>query len=110
MLALAELAKIFNVPTVLTTSAETGESEFVVPSACSLPHPRLYSSRTHLPSPASCSVSSILTVRRARYRAERLPQEITAMHPNASFLRPNCDVNGWDNAHFRKALKATGQQ
>ena len=39
-----------------------------------------------------------------------LPQEIIAMHPNASFIKRNGEVNAWDNPDFRKAVEATGRK
>ncbi|KAI0743123.1 Isochorismatase-like protein [Daedaleopsis nitida] len=67
ILAHAELAKVFDLPTVLTTSAETGPNG-------------------------------------------PLPQEIVAMHPNASFIKRNGEVNAWDNPDFRAAVQATAKK
>ncbi|THH32746.1 hypothetical protein EUX98_g1448 [Antrodiella citrinella] len=66
ILAHAELGKIFNLPTILTTSAETGPNG-------------------------------------------PLPQEVTAMHPSAPYIKRNGEVNAWDNAEFQAAVKATGK-
>jgi nicotinamidase-related amidase len=38
-----------------------------------------------------------------------LPREITAMHPNAPYIKRNGEVNAWDNEDFRNAVKATGK-
>lgn len=32
------------------------------------------------------------------------------MHPNATFVRRQGEVNAWDNAEFRAAVKATGKK
>lgn len=39
-----------------------------------------------------------------------LPQEIIALHPNASFIRRNGEVNAWENGDFKAAVKATGKK
>ncbi|RAL12593.1 putative isochorismatase family hydrolase [Aspergillus homomorphus CBS 101889] len=39
-----------------------------------------------------------------------LLKEITDMHPNATFVRRQGEVNAWDNAEFRAAVKATGKK
>jgi nicotinamidase-related amidase len=39
-----------------------------------------------------------------------LLKEITEMHPNATFIRRQGEVNAWDNADFRKAVKALGKK
>lgn len=39
-----------------------------------------------------------------------LHQEIIALHPNASFIRCNGEVNAWDNGDFKVAVKATGKK
>ena len=31
------------------------------------------------------------------------------MHPNATFVRRNGEVDAWDNADFRAAVQATGE-
>ncbi|KAJ7676513.1 Isochorismatase-like protein [Mycena polygramma] len=67
ILAHAALGKVFNLPTILTTSAETGPNG-------------------------------------------PLPKEIIAMHPNAPYIKRQGEVNAWDNAEFRAAVKATGKK
>ncbi|KAJ7890673.1 Isochorismatase-like protein [Mycena olivaceomarginata] len=67
ILAHAAIGKVFNLPTILTTSAETGPNG-------------------------------------------PLPKEIIAMHPNAPFIKRQGEVNAWDNADFRAAVKATGKK
>ncbi|KAJ6619735.1 Isochorismatase hydrolase [Mycena sp. CBHHK59/15] len=67
ILAHAAAGKIFNLPTILTTSAEDGPNG-------------------------------------------PLPKEIIAMHPNAPYIRRQGEVNAWDNAEFRAAVKATGKK
>jgi nicotinamidase-related amidase len=37
-------------------------------------------------------------------------KEITDMHPNATFVRRQGEVNAWDNADFRAAVEATGKK
>lgn len=37
-------------------------------------------------------------------------KEITEMHPNATFVRRQGEVNAWDNAEFRAAVEATGRK
>jgi hypothetical protein len=32
------------------------------------------------------------------------------MHPNASFVHRQGEVNAWDNAEFRAAVEATGKK
>jgi isochorismate hydrolase len=32
------------------------------------------------------------------------------MHPNATFVRRQGEVNAWDNAEFRAAVRATGKK
>lgn len=67
LMAHSEIAKVFNLPVVMTTSAEVGQNG-------------------------------------------PLPKEITDMHPNAPIIRRNGEVNAWDNAEFRAAVKATGKK
>ncbi|KAJ3486090.1 hypothetical protein NLI96_g4492 [Meripilus lineatus] len=67
ILAHASLGKIFNLPTILTTSAETGPNG-------------------------------------------PLPKEILEMHPSATFIKRNGEVNAWDNPDFKAAVKATGKK
>jgi len=67
ILAHAALGKIFNLPTVMTTSAELGPNGI-------------------------------------------LPKEITQLHPNAPLIKRNGEVNAWDNADFKAAVKATGKR
>ena len=38
-----------------------------------------------------------------------LPREITAMHPNAPYIKRNGEVDAWDNEDFRKAVRDTGK-
>ena len=37
-------------------------------------------------------------------------QEILDMHPEAPVIRRGGEVNAWDNAEFREAVKATGKK
>ncbi|KAJ7816958.1 Isochorismatase hydrolase [Mycena olivaceomarginata] len=67
ILAHATIGNVFNLPTILTTSAETGPNG-------------------------------------------PLPKEIITMHPNTPFIKCQGEVNAWDNADFRAAVKATGKK
>lgn len=40
----------------------------------------------------------------------QLPKEIVALHPNATFIHRQGEVDAWDNAAFRAAVKATGKK
>ena len=66
MIAHAAIAKAFNIPIVLTTSAEHGPNGL-------------------------------------------LPKEISSLYPDAPLIRRNGEVDAWDNADFRAAVKATGK-
>ena len=39
-----------------------------------------------------------------------LPKEIIDMHPKAPFIKRNGEVDAWDNADFKAAVKATGKK
>lgn len=39
-----------------------------------------------------------------------LPKEIVEMHPSAPLIKRQGEVNAWDNADFRAAVKATGKK
>ncbi|KAJ5746993.1 uncharacterized protein N7511_008689 [Penicillium nucicola] len=67
MLGHASIGKVFNIPTVLTSSSDGGPNGLLL-------------------------------------------KEITDMHPNATFVRRQGEVNAWDNADFRAAVKATGRK
>jgi hypothetical protein len=67
MLGHASIGKVFNLPTVLTSSSDQGPNGLLL-------------------------------------------KEITDMHPNATFVRRQGEVNAWDNADFRAAVKATGKK
>ncbi|CAG8218872.1 unnamed protein product [Penicillium salamii] len=67
MLGHAALGKVFDIPTVLTSSSDQGPNGLLL-------------------------------------------KEITDMHPNATFVRRQGEVNAWDNADFRAAVKATGKK
>ncbi|KAK2001263.1 isochorismatase, partial [Colletotrichum falcatum] len=66
MLAHSSMAKVFNLPVVMTTSAETGPNG-------------------------------------------PLPQEILDMHPTAPLIKRNGEVDAWDNADFRDAVRAANK-
>jgi len=67
ILAHAAIGKVFNLPTILTSSAEHGPNG-------------------------------------------PLPKEIIDMHPKAPFIKRNGEVDAWDNADFKAAVKATGKK
>lgn len=67
MLAHSSIGNVFDLPTVLTSSSDTGPNGLLL-------------------------------------------KEITDMHPNATFVRRQGEVNAWDNEDFRKAVKATGKK
>ncbi|KAK7031568.1 Isochorismatase hydrolase [Favolaschia claudopus] len=67
ILAHAAFGKVFNLPTILTTSTEVGPNG-------------------------------------------PLPREILEMHPKAPLIKRAGEVNAWDNADFRAAVKATGKK
>ncbi|PGH11053.1 hypothetical protein AJ79_05095 [Helicocarpus griseus UAMH5409] len=67
VLAHAALGKLFNLPTILTSSTDTGPNG-------------------------------------------PLLKEITDMYPDAPFIRREGEVNAWDNAAFRDAVRATGKR
>lgn len=86
ILAHAALAKIFNLPTILTTSADQG--------------------RVYLDSGWIALTTSPPLIG----PNGPLPLEIVNMHPNATFIHRQGEVNAWDNADFQAAVKATGKQ
>ena len=81
ILAHAELAKIFKLPTVLTTSAERGTAE--------LSFKKFFS---YVPIPAGPNGP--------------LTSEVAAMHPDAPLIKRNGEVNAWDSPEFRAAVEA----
>lgn len=85
ILAHAAIAKVFNLPVVMTTSAETG--------------------RLNRPSDGS----SVLTGQSVGPNGP-LPAEILAMHPNAPLIKRQGEVDAWDNSDFRAAVEATGKK
>ncbi|KAJ8132141.1 hypothetical protein O1611_g1488 [Lasiodiplodia mahajangana] len=66
MYAHAELGKIFDLPVIMTTSAETGPNG-------------------------------------------PLPNEFLKMYPDVSVVKRQGEVNAWDNAEFRDAIRATNK-
>lgn len=84
ILAHAALGNVFDLPTILTTSAENGKNFFHKPLTQSL---------------KQCAGPN-----------GPLPKEIIDMHPNAPLIKRNGEVNAWDNADFRDAVKATGKK
>jgi len=88
ILAHAAIGKVFNLPTILTTSAETGV--FLIHHSFIL---------------------RVLTTQFLHVGPNGpLPKEIPAMHPEAPFIKRNGEVNAWDNQDFRNAVKATGKK
>ena len=84
MLAHAALGNLFNLPTILTTSAETGKS------------------------PSKLNNSPFDGVILGPNGP--LPKEIIGIHPHAPYIRRNGEVNAWDNSEFRAAVEATGKK
>ncbi|KAF2815518.1 Isochorismatase hydrolase [Mytilinidion resinicola] len=66
IIAHASIGKLFDLPVVMTTSAQTGPNG-------------------------------------------PLPKEILEMYPNAPLIKRQGEVDAWDNADFRAAIKATGK-
>lgn len=66
-IAVAKIGKIFNLPTILTTSAEDGANGPLLP-------------------------------------------EIKALHSDAPYIPRQGEINAWDNAEFKEAVKATGKK
>ena len=89
IIAHAAIGKVFNLPTILTTSSETGWAH-------------LFFFRL---------LKQLLDLMMMMILGPNgpLPREITAMHPNAPYIKRNGEVNAWDNEDFRKAVKATGK-
>ncbi|KAF7799651.1 hypothetical protein EIP86_010891 [Pleurotus ostreatoroseus] len=67
IVAHAALGKVFNLPTILTTSSDTGPNGFMT-------------------------------------------QEVMALHPNATLIRRQGEVDAWDNPDFKAAVEATGKK
>ena len=67
MLAHAAIGNVFDLPTVLTTSSDTGPNGLLL-------------------------------------------KEIRDMHPNATLVQRQGEVNAWDNEEFRAAVRATGKK
>ncbi|KAF9067494.1 Isochorismatase-like protein [Rhodocollybia butyracea] len=66
LLAHAAIGTVFNLPTILSSTSETGPNGPLVP-------------------------------------------EIVAMHSNAPYIKRQGEINAWDNADFRAAVRATGK-
>jgi nicotinamidase-related amidase len=86
ILAHAAIGKVFNLPTILTTSAETGQS--LCDRYFLLLGLNLVTSGPNGP----------------------LPKEIVDMYPDAPYIKRQGEVNAWDNSDFRAAVKATGKK
>ncbi|TAQ87335.1 hypothetical protein B7494_g4344 [Chlorociboria aeruginascens] len=56
------------------------------------------------------SLPTILTTSADNGPNGPLPSEITSLHPNATFIHRQGEVNAWDNADFRAAVEATGKK
>ncbi|KAJ6121054.1 hypothetical protein N7523_005334 [Penicillium sp. IBT 18751x] len=67
MIGHAAIGKVFDLPTVLTSSSDVGPNGLLL-------------------------------------------KEIVEMHPNATFVHRQGEVNAWDNADFRAAVRATGKK
>lgn len=85
MIAHSALATAFtDLPVVMTTSAETGPS-------------LLFSSHISHPLTPSPGPNG------------PMPQEILDMYPDAPLIKRQGEVDAWDNADFRAAIKATNR-
>jgi nicotinamidase-related amidase len=86
----AAIAKVFDLPVVMTTSAEKGS---LIP-----PYIPDFSIRRR-------TNTSIITLG----PNGPLPQEILDMYPDAPLIARPGEVDAWDNADFRAAIKATNK-
>jgi hypothetical protein len=84
-LAYAALGKVFDLPVVMTTSAETGQFAL------------------------QWSAGTFILITSAGPNGP-LPKEITQMFPKSPLIKRNGEVNAWDNADFRKAVQNTGKK
>lgn len=83
MIAHAALGKLFDIPVVMTTSAESGRFH------CNFP---ILDTNQVLVGPNG-----------------PLPAEILKMYPNAPLIKRQGEVNAWDNPEIRAAIRATGK-
>lgn len=98
MYAHAELAKVFDVPVVMTTSAEVGESTL----------PRLRPLPPFSQSPGASVLTSLPPPGTGPNGP--LPGEFLEWFPDAPLIQRPGQVNAWDNEDFRKAIEATGKK
>ncbi|KAK1235430.1 hypothetical protein PQX77_001357 [Marasmius sp. AFHP31] len=84
VLAHATLGKLFDLPTILTTSSDNGT---YFPNSC------VYHDTDRVLGPNGPVL-----------------KEVMDLHPNAPLIRRDGEVNAWDNADFRAAVKATGKK
>lgn len=87
ILAHSAIATVFDLPVVLTTSAETG-----TPNSDRVWKLKIGKSWLTISGPNG-----------------PVPAEIVAQHPKAPIIRRNGEVNAWDNKDFRAAVAATGR-
>ncbi|PBP28475.1 hypothetical protein BUE80_DR000508, partial [Diplocarpon rosae] len=83
VLAHAALGNLFDLPTILTTSAETG--------------------------PNGALPKEIIAVSETPADVDVCKANAREMHPTAPYIKRNGEVDAWDNAEFRAAVKATGK-
>lgn len=103
MIAHATIAKAFDLPVVMTTSAETGTlaplcfhaSPFSPP-----PIPRGFNGPRQLTCHAFTSTSG---------PNGPLPGEIRKLYPDAPIISRHGEVNAWDNKDFREAVRAANK-
>jgi nicotinamidase-related amidase len=86
MIAHSALGKLFNIPVVMSTSAQQGLSIVVISQPLKLW--LTYSIGPNGP----------------------LPAEILKMYPNMPLIKRQGEVNAWDNPEFRAAIRATGKK
>lgn len=102
MMAHASLGTVFDIPVIMSTSAETGKSLYPLSPPFTfflffpppIPPPSLPSYMANLPPTGPNGP---------------LPKEILSMYPSAPLIKRQGEVNAWDNADFRAAIKATNK-
>jgi nicotinamidase-related amidase len=85
MIAHSAIGQIFDIPVVMTTSAQEGgqsQSQWITKKLTML-----------FPGPNG-----------------PLPAEILKMYPKMPLIQRNGEVNAWDNPEFRAAIRATGKK
>jgi nicotinamidase-related amidase len=102
MLAHAALGKLFYIPVILTTSAQTGQFRLLY----------LFIALSFVPS-ISCMCFG--NQREGLHTCLSgpngpLPKQILEMYPNATLVQRQGEVDAWDNPDFSAAVRATGRR